>query len=121
MSNIKKILSNILNPWPPIIRSVQRDSLTYLEDTALNDLFELVTRIEENGRDGMIIETGCALGGSAIVMAHAKSKQRPLYVYDVFEIIPPPTNKDDTDVHERYRIIKDGQAQGIGGKKYYGY
>jgi len=68
-----------------------------------------------------LIEAGCALGGSAIVMASAKSTSRPFYVYDVFGMIPPPSEHDDADVQNRYQIIKNGQSEGIQGNTYYGY
>ena len=106
---------------PPIVPSVRADSLTYLDDAALSDLFEQVKRIETNGTKGLLIEAGCALGGSAIVIATAKSRQRPFYVYDVFGMIPPPSEADDEDVQERYRVIRSGRSKGIGSNKYYGY
>src|SRR5205823_5477973 len=80
-----------------------------------------IKAIEKNGSSGILIEAGCALGGSAIVIASAKSKNRPLYVYDVFGMIPPPSENDDADVQERYSVIKSGQAKGIQGNRYYGY
>lgn len=55
-------------PLPSIINSVRIDRLTYLDDAALNDLFQQVKRIELKGIEGDLIEAGCALGGSAIVM-----------------------------------------------------
>jgi len=70
---------------------------------------------------GILIETGCALGGSAIVMTAAKSKSRPLYVYDVFGMIPEPSEHDGDDVHRRYAAITSGHSPGIGGNTYYGY
>lgn len=95
--------------------------LTYLDDAALNDLFQQVIRIELESLDGDLIEAGCALGGSAIVIATGKSPQRSFYIYDVFGMIPPPSKQDDADVHERYNIIMNGASQGINGDRYYGY
>jgi cephalosporin hydroxylase len=106
---------------PPIVRSVRRHSLSYLSDAALKDLYDLVKSAERRNREGILIESGCALGGSAIVIASAKSKARPLYVYDVFGMIPAPSDKDGEDVQRRYTVIKGGQSQGIAGNKYYGY
>ena len=76
---------------------------------------------ERAGRPGLIIEAGTARGGSAIVMAAAKAPERPMKVYDVFGMIPPPTEDDGPDVHERYRKITAGEARGRGGDTYYGY
>ena len=55
------------------------------------------------------------------MIAAAKSKTRPLYVYDVFGMIPEPSAKDGEDVHQRYEVIRNGQSQGIAGNTYYGY
>lgn len=106
---------------PGIIKAVLADSLTYLDHDALNDLYRSVAEIEHDGIPGILIEAGCALGGSAIVMAAAKSKSRPLFIYDIFGLIPPPTYSDGPDVHQRYDQIISGQSEGIGGNKYYGY
>lgn len=116
-------LLNTLNAfrYPAIIRNVRSAGLTYLDATALNDLYQAVLELERSHIRGTLIEAGCALGGSAIVMASAKSSSRPFYVYDVFGMIPPPTNEDGTDVHERYATISSGSATGIKGGKYYGY
>ncbi|MGB5593504.1 MAG: TylF/MycF/NovP-related O-methyltransferase [Crocosphaera sp.] len=106
---------------PSIIKLVKSKSLTYLDDKALYDLFKQVKIIENKNKDGILIEAGCALGGSAVVITVAKSRERPLFVYDVFEMIPPPSEKDDMDVKKRYEVIKTGKSQGIAGNKYYGY
>lgn len=108
-------------PLPPIINSVRVDALTYLDNDALNDLFQQVNRIELERIEGDLIEAGCALGGSAIVIASAKSPERYFYVYDVFGMIPPPSNQNGADVHDRYNAIKNGESQGIRGNRYYGY
>lgn len=106
---------------PSVVSSVWAESLTYLSEAALTELYNQVVKIEKQKFPGILIEAGCALGGSAIVIVTAKSKQRPFFVYDVFDMIPPPSDQDETDVHKRYEVIKSGQSQGIRGKKYYGY
>jgi len=112
-----------LTRWalPPVVRAVREGSLSYLEEAALKDLFQQVRMLERRRRQGILIEAGCALGGSAIVIAAAKSTTRPLYVYDVFGMIPQPSTKDGEDVHQRYDVIKRGHSTGIAGNKYYGY
>ncbi len=95
--------------------------LSYLPVAALNDLFTEARRADEEGRVGCYLEAGCALGGSAIVLATAKDQGRPLFVHDVFGMIPPPTAEDGADVHRRYETISSGKATGIGGRLYYGY
>jgi hypothetical protein len=54
-------------------------------------------------------------------MAAAKAPERPMKVYDVFGLIPPPSDHDGADVHERYAKITAGEARGPGGDTYYGY
>ena len=104
-----------------IINAVMADALTYLEEAALEDLHGQVRRIEEQAVPGLLIEAGCALGGSAIVLAAAKSPLRQLNVYDVFGVIPAPSERDGQDVLDRYQVIMSGQSEGIAGQKYYGY
>ena len=106
---------------PAIIVAVRNDKLSYLSKGALADLYERVSVIEKKGLPGVIIEAGCALGGSAIVMAVAKSASRPMFIYDVFGMIPPPTENDGEDVQQRYNEILDGNSKGIRGDNYYGY
>ncbi|MHC4215557.1 MAG: TylF/MycF/NovP-related O-methyltransferase [Planctomycetota bacterium] len=106
---------------PQIIRSVRADNLTFIGDILLKDIYDQVVKLEKDNANGIIIETGCAMGGSAIVIASAKKKSRPLYVYDVFGMIPPPSVQDEKDIHDRYEVIKSGKAKGIDGEKYYGY
>lgn len=102
-----------------IIHTVRWKHLTYLEDAALKDLMEAVAKTDD--LDGCIIETGCALGGSGICIAYEKRQDKPLFIYDVFGMIPAPGEKDGEDVLERYQEIKQGKSCGIGGDLYYGY
>ena len=110
-----------VEPVHPVIRKVRRQKLTYLPVGALNDLFEAARTVEREQRPGVLIEAGCALGGSAIVLARAKARDRVFDVHDVFGMIPPPTQADGPDVHERYATIQAGEAKGLSGEAYYGY
>jgi Macrocin-O-methyltransferase (TylF) len=103
------------------IARVRAEHLTYLNEDRLGELAAAVQGIEAAGLPGLVIEAGAARGGSAIVLAAAKRPQRPLKVYDVFAMIPAPTERDGPDVHARYRKIKRGKAKGVGGETYYGY
>lgn len=104
-----------------IIRHVTNRRLTYLEPPALADLYRAVAQVEAEGRPGILIEAGVALGGSSLVMATAKQAQRPLYLYDAFGMIPPPSAQDGADAHNRYQMIASGKAAGIRNEPYYGY
>jgi hypothetical protein len=103
------------------IAAVKSDRLTYLTHDQLTSLATCVAEADRSGRPGILIEAGAALGGSAIVMAKTKEAGRPMRVYDVFGMIPPPTAADGDDVHERYATITAGESGGLGGDTYYGY
>jgi hypothetical protein len=103
------------------IARARKEHLTYLKPDNLRELAARVLDVEKQGLPGLVIEAGTARGGSAIVMAAAKAPERPMKVYDVFGMIPPPSDEDGADVHERYAKITSGQARGPGGETYYGY
>jgi macrocin-O-methyltransferase TylF-like protien len=104
-----------------LISRIRLRNLTYLSDERLASLASTCRSIEDANLPGIFLEAGCALGGSAILIASLKSYQRPLLIYDVFGMIPSPTKDDTHDVHDRYRTIVEGKSKGIGGDKYYGY
>ena len=104
-----------------LIEQVRDERLTYLDEQALTDLARRVREAEAADRPGDIVEAGCALGGSAIVLAAEKDRARALRVYDVFGLIPPPSPRDGEDVQRRYEVITSGRSTGIGGDRYYGY
>jgi predicted O-methyltransferase YrrM len=103
------------------IAQARAEHLTYLKADNLRELAAVVRGIEDDGLPGLVIEAGTARGGSAIVLAAAKSRERPMKVYDVFGMIPPPGEHDGQDVHDRYAKIAAGDARGVGGDTYYGY
>lgn len=104
-----------------LISQIREKKLTYLSDRKLARIAKTCHALEEACLPGMFIEAGCALGGSSILIASLKNTERSLFVYDVFGMIPPPTEEDTQDVHERYQTITEGKSQGINGDKYYGY
>ena len=104
-----------------VAESVREHRLTYLGVPDLLLLAEMVVHADRVGHEGLVIEAGTALGGSAITMAAAKAPEREMRVYDVFGMIPPPTEEDGQDVHERYEIIRSGGSKGLGDETYYGY
>lgn len=101
--------------------AVRAEGLTYLRERQLASLVSCVLEAEASGRPGMLVEAGTARGGSAIAMAAAKSPEREMRVYDVFGMIPPPSDKDGDDVVRRYASIEAGHATGTRGETYYGY
>ena len=105
----------------PVAREVRRRRLTYLGYEAMADLERAVRRLEAGRIPGIIVEAGCALGGSTVVLGMAKRPDRPLRVYDVFGMIPPPSEADGADIHARYQTVVRGESPGIAGDRYYGY
>jgi hypothetical protein len=103
------------------IARARAEHLTFLKPEHLRDLARAVVDIEDRRLPGLLVEAGTARGGSAIVIAAAKAPERPMKVYDVFGMIPPPTERDGPDVHRRYEAIAAGTARGVGGETYYGY
>ena len=103
------------------IARARAEHLTYLKPDNLRELASIVIELERAQQPGLIIEAGTARGGSAIVLAAAKAAARPMKVYDVFGMIPPPGEHDGADVHARYEKIAGGAAKGVGGDTYYGY
>lgn len=104
-----------------VIHEVRERRLTFLSPENLVDLARVVVDADRNNLQGGLIEAGTALGGSAIVLARSKKAERPMWVFDGFGLIPPPSSKDGPDVHARYEEIVSGQSRGIDDDVYYGY
>src|SRR5882724_8275044 len=117
----QKALSALRPQERELIARIRSRRLTYLPDKQLVSLSDTCRSIEAANLPGMFLEAGCALGGSAILIASLKRRERPMQVYDVFGMIPPPTQEDTPDVHDRYKSIVEGKSTGIDGDKYYGY
>jgi len=100
-----------------VSQKVYDQKLSFLSVLALDELAVIANK----HLDGAIIEAGCALGGSAIVIADAKKKEIPFFIYDTFNMIPSPSDKDDAAVHRFYENMYAGKAKGIRGSKYYAY
>ncbi len=127
---LKKIIRVILNHKDQrVIKALDRQSLvskvrnanlTYLSDRKLVAILKSLKEVNDNKIPGCFVEAGVALGGTLCIIS-GNSEWRTVYAYDTFEMIPPPTEKDPIEVHERYNEIKAGKSIGIGGDIYYGY
>ncbi len=115
---LKKYLIRTVNKD---IDRIKKKRLTYLDEQAMLDLKNCIKGLEKNAVPGILMEMGCALGGSGILITSNKSKERKFKIYDVFGMIPPPGEKDDKAIHDRYEEIKSGKAKGLGQDEYYGY
>jgi len=102
------------------IAAVRAAHLTYCGKPKLENLAAAALRVVREEVPGDFIEAGVALGGSAIVLARLKGARR-LDLYDVFGMIPPPSDRDGEDAHRRYAEIASGQSRGIADDMYYGY
>lgn len=104
-----------------LISRIREERLTYLSRNRLAVIADTCLALDRRGVEGLFVEAGCALGGSSILVARLKTIERPFEVYDVFGMIPPPTDDDGADVQDRYATIRSGRSEGLGGDTYYGY
>lgn len=105
----------------PIARKVLARELTYLSARKLHSLERCAREMNRRDVPGDFVECGVALGGSTIVLASYVTGGRRLEGYDVFGMIPAPSERDDPHSHHRYEVIRSGQSTGIGDGRYYGY
>jgi O-methyltransferase len=106
----------------PIARRVKRERLTYLSAAKLRSLEQAIRGVLAARVPGDFVECGVALGGSGIVLATHMDAGRTFHGYDLFGTIPPPTERDPAEAHERFARIAAGEAKGLGeGDEYYGY
>jgi len=104
-----------------LITKVKRNKFTYLSYSKLINLCISVRKVKRKNIQGIFIEAGCALGGSAILISRLKETQRILKIFDTFTQIPPPSSNDEEDAFKRFKIINSGKANGIQKDEYYGY
>jgi len=104
-----------------VIDRVLAERLSFASEGPLLELAECVLEVERARLPGSLVEAGCALGGSALVIAAAKSSNRPLYLYDVFGMIPLPRLRDGLRAWYFTLLNRSGFRCGHGGDQYYGY
>ena len=104
LKRISQTSSATMNSFPPdfeadateIISLVQPYTMTSIE--RLNTLITAVKYIVSNNIKGSIVECGVWKGGSSMATAYMLQKlsdtQRELYLFDTFEGMPPPSDKD---------------------------
>jgi O-methyltransferase len=105
----------------PLAAAVVREHLTYLSAERLGNIEWVLGEVVGNRVPGSFVEAGVAQGGSAIVIAAHLDGDRRFAGYDVFGMIPPPSERDPEGAHSRYSVIASGQSEGIAGDTYYGY
>src|ERR671923_1116031 len=74
-----------------LARAVRRRGLTYLSPRKIARIEGCLDDVTRRRVPGDFLETGVALGGSAIVIAGPPRGGRGFHGYDVFGVIPPPS------------------------------
>jgi O-methyltransferase len=78
---------------------------TMVSTARLENLYERVREAEKMGIAGDIVECGCWHGGSGAVMGAASldaGGQRTAWLFDSFQGLPPPGDKDGQREHDFY-------------------
>ena len=108
-----------LSSWTGIKESVERIRLlsavranTVVSRSKLSTLYSLARRIESAGIEGIVAECGVFRGGSAALLAAATSPARQVYLFDSFQGLPEPGEKDGQQARALYR---EGWCQGTAG------
>jgi asparagine synthase (glutamine-hydrolysing) len=102
-------------------KEVRLRKLTYLTPEKLRSLMNVADSIVIGEIPGDFLEFGVALGGSGICLASRLETDRRYLGFDVFGMIPPPSEADGEKVGKRYEQISAGHSKGIEGDPYYGY
>jgi O-methyltransferase len=126
---MRNVLSSVFKvPLPPLnaeieqlIQRVRASNMTYVGIPKLRRIAQCVEMVKGARLNGVLLEAGVALGGSAILIAKLKEPETPLWLFDVFGMIPAPGEKDGIDAHTRYEEIVSGKSGGLAGNRYYGY
>jgi hypothetical protein len=120
----QKETSTMTASWRKALDFVIKNKLTFISKEILRFHKYKLLEIETNGVPGSIFECGVAKAGSSITFAAIKSPGRCLHLFDTFEGIPKPSERDGEDVIQRYaKIQEDKQSCLRGGKcnkDYYG-
>jgi O-methyltransferase len=75
---------------------------TVVSRSKLNTLYTLARRIESERIDGIVAECGVFRGGSAALLAAATKASRQVYLFDSFQGLPAPGEKDGRTAQSMY-------------------
>jgi hypothetical protein len=96
------------------IEYLRAKGLTYCARTGkLEILQSLAAYPERESVPGIFLEAGVAMGGSASVIAKVKGPGRELRLYDVFELLPPPSARDGAGARQAYDRFLGGVATNV--------
>lgn len=102
-------------------KQVRQKRLSYLGQGKFDSIYRYIEEIHSENVPGDFTEFGVALGGSGICLARALRPDQRYFGFDVFGMIPPPSDADGVKVQNRYKTISAGESKGIAGDPYYGY
>ncbi len=92
------------------IEYLRAKGLTYCgRPGKLETIQSLAAYVERESVPGIFIEAGVAMGGSASIIAKVKRPGRELRLYDVFELLPPPSIRDGAKAREVYDLLRRGK------------
>jgi hypothetical protein len=77
----------------------------------LEHLLEALMFCRRNIPEGLYIEAGVAMGGSAMLIAIAKPAQATLRLYDVFDLLPAPGSEDGAKAQTVYKQFRMGRMR----------
>ena len=97
-----------------LFAQISSDGLTMLTKEVIAMHVEHLNAIETKGVPGMVIECGVALGGSSIILAATKRRERCLHLFDTFEGIPAPTARDDAKSFDEFDFVTTHKPKGWG-------
>lgn len=108
---------------PRIVRRVRQSRMTYLSYQKLNSFHSVLKGVVTRFPDPLVVEFGVALGGSAAIAIHEleRANRGHFTGYDMFGMIPEPSENDLADSHARYQEIRSGASRGLKDDLYYGY
>lgn len=85
-----------------VVEAVSARRLSSLDKAALCELAQTAMDLEFDGLDGDFLQAGCGPGGAAIVIAHAKRRNRAFAVHDPFGAGP------DVELRARRELAAHG-------------
>ena len=101
------------------VQHLRSKGLTYCgRPGKLEVLHGLAAQVEADGVPGVFLEAGVAMGGSACVLAKTKRPERELLLFDVFELLPPPSAEDGAHAREVYEGFQRGEAKSVADQNY---
>lgn len=104
------------------IQHLRSKGLTYCgRPGKLETLCQLAADVEARSVMGLFLEAGVAMGGSASVLAKVKRPGRDLWLFDVFELLPPPSDADGEAARRVFEEFARGKANTLTDANYLGH